>query len=787
MGRVGQIAFAVGGAFIGGAFGRPDIGFAVGNLLGASLFGAKPQPQPGSRLSDLSIQGSEYGATIPIFYGGTLSNGLRGGVPATGQFIDANPMGGIEEVVSNVSQRRGTGGKKSSRGSTTTEYTYFLTAALMFGEGEQGLEKFNADEKVLFDKYAPNGTFVLQEEPYTGALVSDKFRWYPGNFRQLPDSALQQFHGGVVPAYRGVCYCVLYKYPLAGHQNRVPTFRAVLANGVTRKREMVRRHMIRAGIPTNRVDLCEITGELQGAFQTSQSGARDFCEKIAAHSLCELMEFDGKIKDISKKNAYSFEVPQSELAAHMTTDELPPTFVLSVQQDEEIPNQASIRFMDSQNNWEPNVAIGLGQFGGNKNSELSLEMPIVDTLANMVPLAQIVIDEAIAGRYSLDLALMPKYIRRVVGNVMNVQMQDGRIMRFRVTGQSMGLPGAIITNARSYDPKVYPGHRVVTQVKKPQQKPSVTGVPTIEIFQTVSLNDDMVALPTFIIAASGQPDLDYSGVFIDFDDTSIEGTSILTKAVMGYSANAVTTKPDNTFDYDQTLKVTILDGELGGCEIEDILNSEANTAILGQSVIRWTDAEQTGPHSWELTGLLFGQLGSDYIKTIPNGTPFLLLRDQNGTLMGGFDLVTYDLAKIGNTVKAEIMVPDQTQSEFKSLVLQGNNIKALSPGTIQIERDEVAETVTFSWDERSRYDSRANWTTGALRPSESVPPVFEIDFKDGDTIVHTATVTTDTFLVIPFADIATWYGSSSDKIEGVIYQTNAATVGRGFGRKFAEE
>src|SRR4051812_43642076 len=56
----------LGGAFVGSFFGATAIGFAVGSMLGGALF---PSTVEGPKLSDLHLQGSSYGAPIPIVYG----------------------------------------------------------------------------------------------------------------------------------------------------------------------------------------------------------------------------------------------------------------------------------------------------------------------------------------------------------------------------------------------------------------------------------------------------------------------------------------------------------------------------------------------------------------------------------------------------------------------------------------------------------------------------------------------------------------------------------------------
>ncbi len=64
------LALGLMGAGLTSAIGiGASIGWMGGVIVGNLLFGQKGQTQEGSRLSDLSVQGSAYGAPIPLVYG----------------------------------------------------------------------------------------------------------------------------------------------------------------------------------------------------------------------------------------------------------------------------------------------------------------------------------------------------------------------------------------------------------------------------------------------------------------------------------------------------------------------------------------------------------------------------------------------------------------------------------------------------------------------------------------------------------------------------------------------
>lgn len=149
----------------------------------------------GPRLSDLSVQSSSYGKTIPIAYGN---------VRLAGNILWSLP---IKEVVTtqNVSSGGKGGGGKAVQQQTT--YSYFITAAIGICEGViDDIIRVWADSEVV--------------NPNLGT-----YRLYKGTEAQDPDPIIESYEGiGSTPAYRGQAYVVIEDFPLANYGNRIPNF-----------------------------------------------------------------------------------------------------------------------------------------------------------------------------------------------------------------------------------------------------------------------------------------------------------------------------------------------------------------------------------------------------------------------------------------------------------------------------------------------------------------------------------------------------------------------------------
>lgn len=202
---VTSIVLGAVGAIAGGMMGNPGLGWSIGSSIGGMMEDG-PNTE-GPRITDLQVQGSTYGASIPIYYGTA-----RG----AGQVIWSSDL--IE-----VANEESAGGKGD--GPTYTSYTYYVNCAVAVCEGEiSGISRIWANGTLIYDIRPEN-------ENATGA--SPNIRVYTGSETQLPDALLESYLGaGNVPAHRGLAYVVFQMFPLANYGNRLPNFTfEVINNG----------------------------------------------------------------------------------------------------------------------------------------------------------------------------------------------------------------------------------------------------------------------------------------------------------------------------------------------------------------------------------------------------------------------------------------------------------------------------------------------------------------------------------------------------------------------------
>lgn len=202
----GAIGAAIGGTVAPGviAFGMTgaSLGWTVGQFVGNALFPPDMGNVQGPRLSDLKVQSSTMGGSIPLVYG---SARIAGNVIWSTDLVETSKTTG--------------GGKGGGGGPSQTSYTYTVSLAIGLCEGEiVGVRRIWANKELVFDAGATSVTQII-----ANSLKAASVTVYTGSETQQPDPTIQADKGAAdTPAYRGLAYVVLKDLQLEEFGNRTP-------------------------------------------------------------------------------------------------------------------------------------------------------------------------------------------------------------------------------------------------------------------------------------------------------------------------------------------------------------------------------------------------------------------------------------------------------------------------------------------------------------------------------------------------------------------------------------
>ena len=201
---VGGVVGAVAGFFVSGFNPMGALyGAQLGMMAGGAIDPPKGPTVEGPRLSDLTVQTSNYGASIPRVYGTAVLNGNV-------IWLEGNRL---KESVTKT-KSGGKGGSKSK--TTTSNYSYSATFAVGLCQGPiAGVRRIWIGPKLIYHAGATDPeTIVASNEAALG------FALYLGTNTQQPDTRIQADVGAAnAPAWRGLAYLVFYDLELASYGN----------------------------------------------------------------------------------------------------------------------------------------------------------------------------------------------------------------------------------------------------------------------------------------------------------------------------------------------------------------------------------------------------------------------------------------------------------------------------------------------------------------------------------------------------------------------------------------
>jgi len=305
---VSQLALAIAGAAVGSFFGMPQLGFAIGSMIGGAVAGPRMQ---GPRLDDLTVSVSTYGAPVPHIYGSD-----RVSCPAiwSGSLVETSKKSG------------GKGGPK------VTTYSYSLSFAVLIAEGEiSGLRRVWLDAKCVYDA---RDTATADVAAASAKFRSQYMTFYTGDELQSPDPTIEAVVGaGKVPALRGISYLVFTALPLEKHGNRMPQVSVEVSGTVPEAESDPASSALREPLRIYRWDVTENDG-------------------MPTHSIGNTV-FGWKTQPTSPATAYTFSEIATQQAANFTGWNNDPARA-SV-------NWAGRGWWYTANNDTPNVAAGGAQ------------------------------------------------------------------------------------------------------------------------------------------------------------------------------------------------------------------------------------------------------------------------------------------------------------------------------------------------------------------------------------------------------------------------------------------
>lgn len=553
------------GTALGGPIGGA-LGGLAGNALDHALFPAKGRE--GARLSDLRVQGSSYGAAIPLVFG-TMR--------VAGTVIWATDL-----IESRATTRSGKGQP------SVTSYSYAASfAVLLSGRPIVGVGRIWADGQLL-----------------RGAAGDWKaatgFRLHLGGEDQPVDPLIASAEGvGSTPAHRGCAYAVFEGLHLAGFGNRLPSLSfEVIADagpvGVGAVAAVLAEEV--AGEPALMLD----------GYVAAGGTAREALEALAAASGSWFAPWSS---GVAMRDAA---VPAMAVAADPARD------AREVAAADRAAAAVAVRYFDPARDWLAGLQRARRSGAGPAQA---LDLPAALNAAAAKGVAEAALARGEADRVRRTLGVGLEALALVPGDAVTVAGEAGtwRVEAVMLEGTAVTLTLAPLTSAPAAAPAS--GGRVLPAPDR------TIGATSLHIVELPALDDALLTQPRLTVFASGAgAGWRQAALLLSLDGGASwsEAGGTAAPAVMGVVETAPGPGQVALVDRQHTLVVHLARADMMLADATPVrLDAGANLALIGGELLQFGSAVPLGAGRWRLSELWRGRRGT--AGPIVTGDRFVLV------------------------------------------------------------------------------------------------------------------------------------------------------------------
>lgn len=443
-------------------------------------------------------------------------------------------------------------------------------------------------------------------------------------------------------------------------------------------------------------------------------------------------------------------------------------------QETELPASAKVRFLSLEDDYQQAVAEAR-RLTGASGRVAQADIPIVldDTLAR--PIAETWLFEAWAARERASFALPPSSLAIEPGDVVTVA-SGSRTRPLRIVDVSEH--GVREIEARSIDADVY--DRVALPSRTPPPQPPVQIGPPALAFLDLPLMPGQPLPESGFVATAQVPWPGSVAIYMSPQTSGYQLKALANAAAtMGVTEGLLAPGPEGRVDRSAKLRVKLMRGVLASVDMITMLGGANAAAIRNASgaweVIQFLNAELVAPLTYELSGLLRGQGGTEAAMALPvaAGATFVVLDS-------AVTAVPLSLSELnlpfnwrygpGNRGIGDASYVTASHS------YRGVGLRPLSPARVTGVRS--SGDIAIGWKRRTRIGGDT-WEASDVPLGEDTER-YEVDVLDGVSVKRTL-VSTSPNVTYSAAEQIADFGSVQASVNVAVHQMSAI-YGRGAAR-----
>lgn len=669
------------GQFLGGPIGS-SIGALIGRQIDARIFGGGNRE--GSRLAELKITTSSYGAAIPRHFG-------RMRVP--GQVIWATDL--VEH-----SERQGSKG-----GPSVTSYNYSASFAVALSSRQvQSIGRIWADGKLLRGEAGDLKT--------AGTL-----RLHTGTGDQAPDPLIVAAEGAAqCPAYRGLAYVVFEDLQLSDFGNRIPS----LSFEVVADQAELSLADLLDGVIENfaaAVPLSGIAGfSNEGALSEALAALEPFFP-VDCDACDERLELRP-----DQRESPALLLP--EAATSSNRDDFGGNVGFARQRGGETEAPlAVLRYYDVDRDYQPGAQRTVGRPLPGQPRSIDLPAAMAATAARQA--VDTASKRAAWGRQTvswrvtqLDPAIRPGQTVRLPEHAGLWQVRE---WEWREHGVDLTL--ARLSPLSAGQGSADPG--------RPNRPPDLTLAPTQLVACEVPWDGNPGTPVPMILALASSANGGWPGasLYVDQGDGALLplGPSGRTRAVIGTASTILQSASPLLYDRQSSVTIALAGEDL---TLDDAtmrqLAMGANRAVLGSEIVQFASAEPLGEGQWRLSGFLRGRGGTETAVTGHQAGEAFALLGSAGTILNAEAVGAVPSSRIVAIGLGDSLPVSAT------IALRGIGMRPPSPVHPRWQID-LDGSYRLTWVRRAR--GGWLWQDGVDLPLAEQSEVYDVTFGTPDAVL----------------------------------------------------
>lgn len=522
-------------------------------------------------------------------------------------------------------------------------------------------------------------------------------------------------------------------------------------------------------------DASELSGLVQGFVIDRILSPRQALEPLMLVRFFDAAETEGVVRFRHLGAGPSLSLTPGELAVE--AESAAAGYRLKRGQETELPLSAKLTFIDGGLDYRQ-AAVEARRLGVASQRVASAALPIVMSHEDAQAAADIWLQQAWIERESATLSLPPSRLALDPGDVVELVLPSRRA-RYRLT--ALTDAGAREARAVASEASLFGPASAPARGYKPAV-PASFGAP-LAVFLDLPLLTGAETPHAPRVAVAAEP---WPGGIAFYKSVTGQGFAldrVVTKAAtLGRTASALFAGATSRWDWSQTLTVTLASGALASASEAAVL-AGANVAALETpegdwEVVQFQNAVLTAPSTYELTGLLRGQAGTEAAMRAPlgPGARFVLLDRAIAEL--GLGDGERGLARIwayGPSVKPL----DDASYVRETRAFAGVGLRPLSPVHVRAARLAGGD-IRLSWVRRTRIGGDG-WE-GTDVPLGEEEERYEVDIVSGGTTIRRLNETMPAAIYTAAMQVAD-FGTT----DFATLDVRVAQLSRGFGRGTARE